>query len=525
MSDEKGRPDSQKSRQELLDEIYLLRDVAGERGAKLAERDETLATLSSELDLIQHSRSWRMTAPLRWMARWLAGGRQSALPVKALQMLEGRSRSGKDQVPVEAQSGEDLRHERVLPACHQAIDRSAAPDGRCLFVDVTELALREGRTGVQRVTRQILHALWASPPEGYKVEPVYATTGQPYRLARRFAAKEFGDAGQAISEPPMRARSGDLFLGLDHVMEAVTEHAGELVALHEMGVRTWFVCNDTLPLSRPEWFPPEVHGRFKAWFQTIARVGDGIACISRATELDVRHWVDALGIERKSPLALSHFHLGSEIDPDGSASGVTQDQQAILDRLRGMSSFLMVGTLEPRKGHAQALDAFTTLWAQGEDLALVLVGLPGWMTEVTQRRIRHHDEFGKRLFWFADASDALLEQLYEHCSALLAPSEGEGFGLPLTEAARHGLPILCRDLPVFHEVAGEFASYFSGNEATSLAQAVESWLEAQRQGQVPSTAAMPRLTWVESVQQLLGVILEDRADAILTNNRQGSEQT
>ncbi|MGH8129215.1 MAG: glycosyltransferase family 4 protein, partial [Gammaproteobacteria bacterium] len=250
-----------------------------------------------------------------------------------------------------------------------------------------------------------------------------------------------------------------------------------------------------------------------------------IACISQATEADVRHWLDALSIERDTPLALGHFHLGSETRPDDDASGVTQDQQTTIDRLHDKPSFLMVGTLEPRKGHAQTLEAFNQLWTRGNDVALVIVGLPGWMTEVVQRRIRHHDELGKRLFWFADASDALLEQLYAQCSVLLAPSQGEGFGLPLIEAARHGLPILCRDLPVFHEVAGEFARYFSGNDATSLAQAVESWLDAQRQGQVPPTAAMPRLTWAESAQQLLGLILDDQADAILTSNRRESEQT
>lgn len=507
MSYDNGRPNSQKSRQELLDEIYLLRDVAGERGAKLAECHEALAKLRIELDLIQRSRSWRMTAPLRWLTR-LSGGRwYGVLSAKALRMRNGQSRPDKSQTPAEAQSGEDLRRDHPLLARHRAIYRSAEPSGRRLFVDVTELALREGRTGVQRVTRQILHALWASPPEGYDVEAVCAMTGQPYRLARRFAAKELGDADQAILEPLMQARSGDVFLGLDHAMDAVIEHAGELTSLHKAGVRIWFVCNDTLPLSCPEWFSPEVHAQFKAWFQTIACVGDGIACISQATEADVRHWIDALGIARTLPLALCHFHLGSEIDSNGATATVTQDQQTILDHLRGMPSFLMVGTLEPRKGHAQALEAFNILWTQGEDLALVLVGLPGWMTEVIQRRIRHHDEFGKRLFWFADANDALLKQLYEHCTALLATSEGEGLGLPLIEAARHGLPVLCRDLKVFREVAGEHATYFSGRDPASLVAIIRRWLSAYQREEILHSTGIPWITWQESAQQLLEFVM------------------
>lgn len=507
MTDDKRRPDSRKSRQDLLDEIYLLRDTVG-------EREQRVRQLEDDLNRVLRSRSWWLTTPLRMLSRELK--RRVPINARPVQGIERSLRMGSNSVRSNAGKTQTSRSDYGLVA--------RQPGQPCLFVDVTELALREGRTGIQRVTREILRALLLAPPEGYAVQPVYAAAGQPYRLAHRFLAKELGGPDTTVPEPPMQAQPGDVFLGLDHSMWAVIEHADELAALREGGVRTWFVCNDTLPLSRPEWFTPDVHETFKTWFGTIARAGDGIACISRTTETDVRHWLGALSVERDTPLALGHFHLGSETRPDDAASGMTQDPHASIERLRDKPSFLTVGTIEPRKGHAQTLEAFNQLWAHGNDVALVIVGLPGWMTEVVQRRIRHHDELGKRLLWFADASDALLEQLYEHCTALLAPSKGEGFGLPLIEAARHGLPILCRDLPVFHEVAGECARYFSGNDATSLAQAVESWLDAQRQGRVPSTAAMPRLTWAESAQQLLDVMLDGRADAILTNNRRGSEQ-
>ena len=38
----------------------------------------------------------------------------------------------------------------------------------------------------------------------------------------------------------------------------------------------------------------------------------------------------------------------------------------------------MVGTLEPRKGYLQALDAFERLWEQGVEVNLVIVGREGW---------------------------------------------------------------------------------------------------------------------------------------------------
>src|SRR3546814_20205534 len=96
----------------------------------------------------------------------------------------------------------------------------------------------------------------------------------------------------------------------------------------------------------------------------------------------------------------------------------------------------MVGTLEPRKAHAQAIAAFESLWARGTDIALVIVGKLGWRVDGLPDRLRRHPEFGKRLFWLEGISDEFLEQLYARTSFLLGASEGEGFGLPLIEAAR-----------------------------------------------------------------------------------------
>ena len=78
--------------------------------------------------------------------------------------------------------------------------------------------------------------------------------------------------------------------------------------------------------------------------------------------------------------------------------------------------------------------------------------------------IREHPELNNRLFWENDADDTRLMDAYDSSTCLLSPSEGEGFGLPLIEAARHNLPILARDIPVFREVAGDHALYFSGLE-------------------------------------------------------------
>jgi glycosyltransferase involved in cell wall biosynthesis len=179
----------------------------------------------------------------------------------------------------------------------------------------------------------------------------------------------------------------------------------------------------------------------------------------------------------------------------------------VLDHLNCRLIFLMVGTLEPRKGHHQVLEAFEQLWQRGLDVNLVIVGKQGWLVEQLVKKISLHPELGRRLLWLDGISDEYLEKVYAASTCLIAASEGEGFGLPLIEAAQHGLPVIARDLPVFREVAGDHAFYYSGNEPKSLVDALWRWIELYRQGKAPKSDGMPRLTWEQSAGQFLKAVL------------------
>jgi hypothetical protein len=168
----------------------------------------------------------------------------------------------------------------------------------------------------------------------------------------------------------------------------------------------------------------------------------------------------------------------------------------------------MVGTIEPREGHAQVLSAFEQLWAAGHAVNLAIIGNQGWSADKLAGRLRHHPELGKRLFWLEGISEECLPRVYQASAALLVASEGEGFGLPLLEAAQQGLPIVARDLPVIREVAGEHAFYFSGEDPSRLANALRHWLALKAAGQAPPSLAIPRLTWTESAERLIQVVLQ-----------------
>jgi glycosyltransferase involved in cell wall biosynthesis len=374
---------------------------------------------------------------------------------------------------------------------------------RQIFVDISALVQSDLKTGIQRVVRSILLGLIEAPPAGCRIEPVYSDGGnRPYRYARAYTLNMLGAEPMALEDAPLEVRAGDIFLGLDLFTNGTAQNRMRLLDMRRHGVEIYFVVYDLLPVLRPEVFPAGAQGYFADYLDTIGEVADGLVCISRAVADELHDWLAARPQRRRSPLQLGYFHLGADIDASAPSFGLPDNAEQVMAAIAQRPSLLMVGTLEPRKGQAQALAALEQLWAQGVEVNLVVVGKQGWMVDVLVNRLREHPEREQRLFWLPGVSDEMLLKLYQSCSALLAASVGEGFGLPLIEAAQHGLPIIARNLPVFREVGGEHAYYFDGADATGLAATLADWLALHAAGDAPQSAALPWLTWKESTAAL-----------------------
>jgi glycosyltransferase involved in cell wall biosynthesis len=399
-----------------------------------------------------------------------------------------------------------------LPALAASIAFNRAPlPPRQLLVDVSALIQSDLKTGIQRVVRSVLLALIADPPPGYRIEPVFSTGGgRSYHYARQFGMSLVGETGLALEDAPVDLRPGDIFFGLDLFTNGTSQNEELLQSMRDRGVHIYFVVFDLLPMLRPDVFPFGTEQYFGDFLRTIHKVSDGVLCISRAVADELAAWYAGQELERVAPLKLGHFHLGADINASAPSFGLTPDADKVFAALATRPSFLMVGTVEPRKGHAQALAAFELLWDQGVDVNLVVVGKQGWMVEKVAERMASHPEKEKRLFWLAGISDEMLLKLYAGSAALLSPSEGEGFGLPLIEAAQHDIHIIARDLPVFREVAGDHAYYFKGLAPQDLAGAVNRWLALNREGTAPVSTGMPWLTWDQSAQQVLDALIRQQ---------------
>lgn len=396
-----------------------------------------------------------------------------------------------------------------LVAAASAIAQNLGADARVrqLFFDVSRLRDLEDPKDIQRVPRMLLKSLLQACPRGWRGEPVYASLPYGYRYARAFVTESFDLPSPTLDEGMVEVHPGDVFLGLHLEPEPLSEYAWLLEQFRLNRANVFFVLYDMLPVRYPEWTSPEGCLVFNRWLEAVAQVADGIICISRSVADQTLEWLDAARPLRSTPLKVGFFHLGT--DPENACPGRDggEDCLALEVLARTGPVVLMVGALEPRTHHSQVLAAFEALWRSGSDISLVIVGKQGWRVEPLVERLRNHPEQGKRLLWLEEASDAMLFELYRRSTVLLMASQDEGFGLPLVEAARHGLPIIARSIPVFREVCGDHAFYFTGDKPEDLEEAITTWLKLHQAGKNPSVEGMKVLTWEESTQQLLDVVL------------------
>lgn len=138
------------------------------------------------------------------------------------------------------------------------------------------------------------------------------------------------------------------------------------------------------------------------------------------------------------------------------------------------SYFLHVGIFETRKNLRLLVKAFARLRMDEfyKDYYLVLAGGRGvgLFHDDYQGLKRLIRELGleDRVIMPGFVPNELLGGLYMSAFAYVFPSKEEGFGIPVIEAMKSGIPVIISDQPALMEVAGEAALVFDMNDEETL---------------------------------------------------------
>ncbi|WP_342722205.1 glycosyltransferase family 1 protein [Bradyrhizobium sp. B097] len=135
----------------------------------------------------------------------------------------------------------------------------------------------------------------------------------------------------------------------------------------------------------------------------------------------------------------------------------------------GRPYFVVIVSAEPRKNLAAVIRAFRKL-PQADLVVIGYTGAPSLTRNAPPNvRFSGYVEEHEKAALIADSH------------GLIMPSLAEGFGVPIIEALAANTPVLCSDIAVFREVAGELADYFDPFSIDAISASVTRVLAEQEQ--------------------------------------------
>jgi len=365
-----------------------------------------------------------------------------------------------------------------------------------IAVDLAEFFQRPHRSGIQRVGAELCLG-WANAQD---VQPVMSAPGGMLLalpadalslLAKYFRAadadnektrQEIRALGRAALEQKRRfaAAPADLVVVPEVFFDPARIDFYRAV-LKDSWFRLAFIVFDVLPLTHPSAFPA---GSAEAYlrYASVVACCRNLAFISEATGAAFR--------QRFGGNAQVVLPLGSD---------ALRRERAADKRLPGQPTFVVLGTIEPRKNHLLVLEAFGQVWREFPQTQLVFAGRMGWLSDQDKARIERARAEHPQLTWHEHVDDRLIHGLLERATATIFVSEGEGFGLPPVESLWAGTPCIAGPgIPSLQALGGQGIHTLPALSSEALAEAAKRFLDAAYASAKTQEALNVRLpTWSE----------------------------
>jgi len=147
------------------------------------------------------------------------------------------------------------------------------------------------------------------------------------------------------------------------------------------------------------------------------------------------------------------------------------EKQKILKKYMLPDSFILtVSTIEPRKNLIRLIQAYNLI---KDDIRqrLVIVGAKGWMYSNIFKLVKELN-CEKDVIFAGYIEENDLSLIYNLSKLFIFPSLYEGFGLPILEAMKCGIPVAVSRISSLPEVAGNAAIYFDPYDINDIANSI-----------------------------------------------------
>ncbi|MFW0862404.1 MAG: glycosyltransferase family 4 protein [Candidatus Komeilibacteria bacterium] len=166
---------------------------------------------------------------------------------------------------------------------------------------------------------------------------------------------------------------------------------------------------------------------------------------------------------------------------------------------------LYIGRIETKKNIQNLVKAYNLL---NTDIPLVLAGRPG---NFGYDEIKSLSKDNPKIIFLGYVDQKDYQLLIAASKIFIFPSKFEGFGIPVLEAMGSGVPVVCSDIPVLHEVASSAAMFFNPDNVEDMAGVIDSLIKDKDKQEELIKFGLLRaeeFSWEKCAKQTLQYILE-----------------
>ena len=241
---------------------------------------------------------------------------------------------------------------------------------------------------------------------------------------------------------------------------------------HALGAKCVYLLYDLTPVLQTG-HTAAVNRLFERYLLLVMQTASTVSAISQASRDDFH----------------AYCHEHGVVAPPGTATGlpcgITPGQFDTSESPWPRPYALFVGTVEARKNHRLALEAWRRLIDRhgSQNVPdLVCIGRLGWHAqEFLDEYVRTRGLDGKVSLLSSGLTDAELAAFYAHADFTVYPSLYEGWGLPVSESLAFGKVAVTANNSSLPEAGGELASFFRSDDVDDFVAVIErDALDAQR---------------------------------------------
>jgi glycosyltransferase involved in cell wall biosynthesis len=329
-------------------------------------------------------------------------------------------------------------------------------------IGINAMFLEPRMGGLDTYVRALVPELCALAPDVHFT--VYCSSG-----GRDYLLQEPRLQSLELVVPPLIGRRGLKALGELTLLGAIAGRQVELLHSVALTAPLWTRAVNVVTLADVTWIvapDPGEAATTRLWrvvVPPVARRADRVIVLAKAGARDV---VEHLGVRAEDIDVIPLAARGDELHEPTPA--------AELRARLGLSEGPLILTVSAKKVHKnleRLVRAMALVAERWPEAMLVMPGNPTPHEQDLRELARELGITGNVAFpAYVDAAD--LEGLYALAKCFVFASINEGFGIPVLEAMRRGVPVACSNASALPEVAGDAALYFDPYSVRGIADAV-----------------------------------------------------